>query len=75
MRRVPRWRAATWLMVAWSVLIATVIVLWLVGDECGESYRCDSPVSFWIAMLVGIWLIGFMLLFVWWVISGRRRKR
>jgi succinate dehydrogenase hydrophobic anchor subunit len=73
MRR-PRWRLATWAMILWSAFIAAWIALWLLGDDCSE-YRCDSPVSFWIAMLVGLWSIGFTLLFVWWVISGRRRRR
>jgi hypothetical protein len=73
--RLPRWRLATWVMILWTAFIAALSITWLVGDECGKSYNCDSPVEFWVAMLVGIWSIVFTLLFVWWYIGARRRKR
>jgi hypothetical protein len=80
---MPRWRWALLTLLAvialaWSALFALWVADALVADCANAASEVSDPCAYgqftYIAVTVGIWLVGATILAFSWVILWRRRR-
>jgi hypothetical protein len=80
-RRTSRWRAMTYVVLAFNILAAAIVVL-LLGFSTSKSFcssfatgQCDTVRAEMAGILFGSWVVGDIILGVLWMVTDPTRQK